>query len=242
MPLAKSLPGSNPPMVITVQPVDRKSNGHLLIEVREKDASGTLRTNTKADLSSATSRARLLTTINSVPGVVPVVDAYLIQLLVDYRAWREPPADVGPFILSLHKVNESDVLGTKVEIALPVEPAAVKTAFRGAIDDLAVGAPNMVLSWNAKHADKLCVVDVDYHGQEAPTEDFICALAGAIRPRPLAWWRSHGGGLHLVFVAVPPYDANELAACAALTVSGIDPTATVEILTSTRHPRSDRIA
>jgi hypothetical protein len=86
------------------------------------------------------------------------------------------------------------------------------------------------------------IVDVDYHHLPTPpSEDFTTALAEAIRPRPLAWWRSHGGGLHLVYVAVPPFDANELAACAALAVTQIDPTATIDLLTETRHPKSERL-
>lgn len=244
MPLIWPLPGTNPPMVMTVEPIDKngKDQDKVRIEVREVDGNGPLRFLDKADLTSAGSRSRLLNQLGRVAGLPSITDFMLVQLLTDYRTWHAKPTAKAPFSIVLRRRNESDTHGVHIEVAAPGNPAAVQKAIHDAIEERAVAGPDMLLTWPTEYADKLTVLDVDYHDlAQAPDEEFTTALAQAIRPRPLAWWRSHGGGLHLLFIAVPPYQADELAACAAIHVTTIDPSASIELLCHTRHPRSGRL-
>jgi len=241
MPFAKSLDGSNPLLVLTVAPGTGRNRDVLLIEIRQGDANGPLLYADKSDLTKASSRRTLLTNVRGVAGMPAMTDTMLMQVLAEYRAWLDHPTKAQPFQIILRGKTEHDSQGVVIPVAEPADAAAVTTALRTALNDMAIGAPDMLLTWPTNHADKLAVVDVDYHHlPEAPSEDYTAALAAAVRPRPLAWWRSHGGGLHLVYIAVAPYAANELAACAALAITSIDPTATIELLTHTRHPKSPR--
>lgn len=243
MPLANPIPGASPPLVMTLEPLPKSAAGKVQFEVRQGGSNGTAIFIDRLDLTSARSRTNLLTALNRLAGVAqPVTDAMLVQLHSEFVAWQARPVPGITFALTLRRMDQHNSQGQTFEVGDPPTPEAVRTAIRRAIEDVAVGSPNMVLTWAPEHADKLMVLDVDYHHLPTPpSEDFTTALAEAIRPRPLAWWRSHGGGLHLVYVAVLPYDANELAACAALAVTQIDPTATIDLLTETRHPKSERL-
>ena len=243
MPLTKPIPGSNPPLVMCLEPLPKRDGGKVQFEIRPTDANGAPVFLDRVDLTSARSRTQLLNALNRLAGVAqPLSDAMLVQLHTEFVAWQARPAPGNAFVLTLRRITEVDAQGTRIEVGDPPTPEAVRTTIRHALEEIAIGGPNMLLTWSSEHADKLMVVDVDYHAQPTPpSEDFTTALAEAIRPRPLAWWRSHGGGLHLVYVSVPPYDANELAACAALAVTQIDPTATIDLLTQTRHPKSERL-
>jgi hypothetical protein len=243
MPLVKSISGSQPPLVMVLESLPKRDKGRVLFEVRSTDVNGAQQFMDRVDFTSARSRAGLVANINRIPGVAqPVTDAMLIQVFAEFTAWQAQPAPCSDFVLTLRRMTEVAAQGTSIPVENPPTPEAVRTAFTHAINDMAIAAPNMVLTWEAEHADKLQVLDVDYHHlPAAPSIDFTTALAEAVRPRPLAWWRSHGGGLHFIYIAVPPYAADELAACAALAVMQIDPTASVELLTQTRHPKSRRV-
>lgn len=243
MPLVKPIIGSNPPLVMCLESLTKRDVGKVQFEVRPTDINGATLFIDRVDLTSARSRTQLLNNINRLAGMaLPLTDAMLVQVYTEFVESQARPTAGSEFFLILRRLTEENSQGTRIEVGNPPTPEAVRAAVRRALDEVAIGSPNMVLTWASEHADKLMVLDVDYHHLPSPpSEDFTTALAAAIRPRPFAWWRSHGGGLHFVYVAVPPYDANELVACAALAITQIDPTATIDLLTETRHPKSERL-
>lgn len=81
-----------------------------------------------------------------------------------------------------------------------------------------------------------CVVDVDYHQSGARSIDFLHALVDRVRPTPACWWVSRNGGLKMLFLASSGYQANELAAVAAVSLS--NECDAVEIMPHTRIPDS----
>jgi hypothetical protein len=98
-----------------------------------------------------------------------------------------------------------------------------------------------VIEWN--DPKNLCLVDVDWHGEEKPSEYTLRQLAGSLAPSPNLWWPSHGGGLKLAYKAKWPLDADELAALAVLMLrkQWISPPWTgIETATRTRHPHYPR--
>lgn len=125
----------------------------------------------------------------------------------------EQPASQG----SKHEINES-----WVRAVLPTVP----------IDHVA--------EW--KGAELLCCLDIDYHDRTPPSRDLLTTLLHTrVTPRPLAWHFSRSGGLHLFYVAVPPYNAEELAAIAALRFRAFDPTAGLELKTVVRGPGKEPV-
>jgi hypothetical protein len=97
--------------------------------------------------------------------------------------------------------------------------------------------PEPVIEWSDRAA--LCLVDVDWHGQEKPDAHTLERALLHLAPAPAYWWISHGGGLKLAYAACWPLDADELAALALLMLprAGIYPHWTgIETATRTRHP------
>lgn len=114
-------------------------------------------------------------------------------------------------------------------------PAARRAVFdpRSAIEEIARAGVDRLVKWRA--IDKLCCLDVDYHGKQPPHESWLIErVLSDLAPRPIAWHFSKGGGLHLFYVAADPFTADELAAVAALCWLRIDPTAGVELKTGVR--------
>jgi hypothetical protein len=97
--------------------------------------------------------------------------------------------------------------------------------------------PEPVIEWSDRAA--LCLVDVDWHGEEKPGEFMLERAVSHLAPAPARWWISHGTGLKLAYAARWPLDADELAALAMLMLRRecICPHWTgIEMATRTRHP------
>ena len=145
-----------------------------------------------------------------------------------------PPADP-PFPIVLRGQHEPRSRGRV--IADPAPLAALQLALN--ITDHPAAEP--VLEW--QEVKRLAALDVDYHDrplEQRPEPDSLAALAAVIRPRPALWWTTHGRGLRLIYAAHGGLTADELAACARLSVRSLDPVATAEILAHTRHPAYPR--
>lgn len=95
-------------------------------------------------------------------------------------------------------------------------------------------APEPVLSWQG--TEVMACADVDFHASAPPAPARLEAIAELVRPRPAAYWVTHGGGLRLVYEGKGGFDAGELAAVACLAVRAQDPLAGLEVKCSTRHP------
>jgi len=103
------------------------------------------------------------------------------------------------------------------------------------------GEPEPVIEWPG--TDRLAALDVDFHARELarrPDNRQLDSLALLVRPRPALHWITHGRGLRCIYVQADGYDAEDLASVAALSIVGLDPTATIEIKSETRHPRYPR--
>ena len=99
----------------------------------------------------------------------------------------------------------------------------------------AAGEP--VLSWS--ETETLAALDIDFHGTEyahRPGDDELRNIVINIEPRPSLFWRTHGRGLRLIYVAADPFTAPELAALGGLAVLDARGDARVEIKSETRHP------
>lgn len=98
-----------------------------------------------------------------------------------------------------------------------------------------------IATWKDKKA--LCCLDVDYHESDPPGRDVLTAIVTTrVTPAPLAWHFSRGGGLHLFYVAVTPFTAEELAAVAALRFRAFDPTAGLELKSVVRGPGDAKVS
>ena len=91
-----------------------------------------------------------------------------------------------------------------------------------------------LLEWDSR--DKLCCLDVDYHYVDPPTAEELESYASSVEPAPFAWHPSHGGGAKLYYISQPGYTALELAAVAGIHWLAYSPTATFDLVKSTRHP------
>lgn len=122
-----------------------------------------------------------------------------------------------------------------------IQEATYRETLRAALDIDDFNDAEPVLEWSG--TDQLAVLDVDYHDVEMnarPNERQLALLARQVRPQPAFSWRSHGRGLHLVYVAVDGFTAAEIAAVAGLSVKGLDSSCSIEIKSETRHPRYPR--
>lgn len=105
------------------------------------------------------------------------------------------------------------------------------TAFRLYLAVRDYPAPEPLLMWKDRAA--ICAVDID---GVSPPDTF----AATMKPRPWFAWRTHGGGLRLIYAATPLLTADELGAVASLAVRHSHPTARVELKSDTRHPAYPR--
>jgi DNA polymerase bacteriophage-type len=118
-----------------------------------------------------------------------------------------------------------------------VAGATAMDALQAALAATDYPAPEPVLEWQG--TDDLALIDIDFHDlplEERPLSMRLEAIAAVVHPRPALSWVTHGQGLRLGYASLGGFTAAELAACAALAVRGLEPTATVEILARTRHP------
>lgn len=96
-----------------------------------------------------------------------------------------------------------------------------------------------VIQWSGR--DRIALLDVDFHLHEPPPPSRVEAVMRRIRPAPHFFWRSHGGGMHLLYFEHEGFRADELASAAALAALDFCPTATVEVLSITTHPHCQRV-
>lgn len=223
-------------LVLIVSALPKGPKERVRIEVRDDDANGRLRfEETRTDLSHSTKRRALIRDINTMLGVT-LTDQQLLQWLEDYREWLQEPegADAGLFRIIVRRMDAPAASGHIVDHAEPLG------AFRVALER-AIVETNVVMEWSKDRIAELAVLDVDYHTLDVRLgDDYLTAVAESLRPKPVCWWISHGGGLHAIYAELKPYTAEELAACAAFALGRVDPTCTTEILTRSRHPKSRR--
>ena len=163
------------------------------------------------------------------------VVAAILQAVTSAATKTEPTALPGSFVVLLRGVKQPKSEGQRFAAATPL--AALQAAL--AVLDYPEQEP--VVEW--QKTDLLCVLDVDYHDEaleHRPDADQLQRLAEHVRPSPALWWRTHGRGLRLVYEAAGGFLAEELAACAAVSVRSLSPAATFEILARTRHPAYPR--
>ena len=99
--------------------------------------------------------------------------------------------------------------------------------------------PCAEILWDQK--TRIAAADIDFKNDTTRPEDFeIEMLMRLIRPMGFAAWRTHGGGIRIIFASRGHFDANVLAACAAARATVLEPRCTVEIKTATAHPATPR--
>jgi hypothetical protein len=98
----------------------------------------------------------------------------------------------------------------------------------------ALQGPGEVIEWDGRAAT--CALDLDFHGGEAPPSHDLRMHATRLAPQPSTYWITRSGGLRCIYHACEAFDAEELAACAAIPLSLAYPDATIELLSRTRKP------
>jgi hypothetical protein len=236
MPYVKAIAGSAPPLVWVLEPSTNRRGSGFDIAIHKDSAEGPMIFCDQLNLAKASGRNALVRNVPQNIGLPPLTASDLMALHAEFQTWANALPDAAPFSLVLRRKEQPVATGQRIEHTDPIE------AIRQAMDPAISREPDLVIEWSSEHAGLLTMVDVDYHHLiEPPSEEYTDALALAVRPKPFAWWRSHGGGIHLLYAAIAPYTASELAACAAIAINVLDPTATVELLTHTRHPGSTRL-
>lgn len=146
-----------------------------------------------------------------------------------YALWTTPPVqstDVQPFTISVRELPQ------RKQFARQYSSTDVEECLRKAFETLDCTEP--LIEWTER--DRLCCLDVDYHYTAPPTYDELCRIVSTIRPQPFCWHPSHGGGAKLYYVKQPGFNAIELAAVAGVQWVDQSPTATFDLVKSTRHP------
>lgn len=102
--------------------------------------------------------------------------------------------------------------------------------------DVLPGIPiESVAEWDDTAA--VCCLDVDYHEHAPPTRAWLEAVVlTRVAPKPAAWHFSRSGGLHLFYLSVDGYRADELAAVAAIRFRAADAVAGLELKKVVRGP------
>lgn len=112
-------------------------------------------------------------------------------------------------------------------------------SFESALDCRTIMAAEPLIVWDG--TDRLCALDVDFHHEpdyeKRPGLDRLNGAFGAVAPAPKWCWVTHGRGFRFMYETMGGFDANELAAVAAVRIAQLEPLATVELKSATRHPR-----
>ena len=140
---------------------------------------------------------------------------------------EEPPPPPGHLRLT---IREMDAAGGTVVDGLG-EPLLR--------DHLAATPVTRLLCWTDR-ASMLCL-DIGYHNTSPPPRQHLEAWVEALRPRPVAWHYSKGGGAHLFYVATGRFTAEELAAAAALRFRTVDPSAGLDLVVQVRGAGDETI-
>lgn len=143
--------------------------------------------------------------------------------------WTRPVVDVCPpenFVIQIRELTQLKRYARQIVTPDPEE------SLRQAFDVL--DSKESLIEWTDRN--RLCCLDVDYHYTEPPTTEQIYTIVNRVSPAPFCWHPSHGGGVKLYYVAQPGYTATELAAVAGVQWVEESPTATFDLVKSTRHP------
>lgn len=173
-------------------------------------------------------------------GVVDPTD----RAKVKEQSATEQPAAVQPVVIWVRGLTQLKANGLR--FTGDDVPATLRRAFAEPLNDSTI--TEALIEWN--DVDRLCCLDIDYHGLDLdarPTCEQLRAVLDRIKPQPLAFHISHGRGAKLYYLSSPGYTARELAAVAGVSWVQIDPRATFDLTSNTRHPcyartRDDRPA
>ena len=205
MPYVKPIASSVPPHFWVLTPKTGSGSKATIVEIHQDAADGPMLFSDEVNLAKANPRTSLQRALNRLPGLAGVTAADVLAVWNEFQAYATAPQPKAPFALTLRQKEQPVATAERVEHTDPV--AALKLV----LDPAVARPPNFLIEWPAAHADLLMLVDVDYHPLPGPPdEQYTEALAHAVRPQPVAWWRSHGGGLHLIYAALAPYTASEL--------------------------------
>lgn len=94
--------------------------------------------------------------------------------------------------------------------------------------------PDAVIFWEGR--DHTCALDLDFHGVTPPDRTDLLRAADTLSPTPPYWWITRGGGFRGLYHAMGDHTAEELAACAGLSLLSRFPSAKLELLSITRTP------
>jgi hypothetical protein len=107
--------------------------------------------------------------------------------------------------------------------------ATVHGTFAGALS-----GPGDVIEWDGRAAT--CALDLDFHGVAPPREHDLLMFAAGASPQPALYWITRSGGLRMIYHACESFDAEELAACAAVPLLSTFSDGKVELKSRTRKP------
>lgn len=139
------------------------------------------------------------------------------QEIIPQSAFRRAAGELGVDCLMLiplveqFVVDGADCREIKEENSSPPFSCSVGgVSFSDVLASLSHPQPcSSPVRWVGK--EEWCVLDVDFHGGGTPTERDIRDAGLALRPTPVANWRSKSGGMHAIYRAHGGYTAEELA-------------------------------
>lgn len=137
-----------------------------------------------------------------------------------------PEETVPPFVVTIREIFGSERESFPNEVPF--------NAFIQAFNFATEKYKEPVLSWIDE--TKLACLDVDYHDVIPPSESERDAILARLRPQPIAWHPSHGGGLKLFYTSTIDLTAVEIASIAQYFYSRLDSRASFDRIKETRHP------
>ncbi len=138
--------------------------------------------------------------------------------------------DIEPFEIRIRGRYSKAATATRL-LAEGPEQAIYKALEAGDLPDQAV------VEWAGTY--RLACLDLDWHHGAPPTAADLDRMINLVSPWPALYWRSHGGGAHLIYHELEGFSAEELAASAAIAFLDRCPVGQrpdIEILSRTAHP------
>jgi len=129
---------------------------------------------------------------------------------------------------------DSITLGGKDEVEFRLRGERESDGVSCVFDAKSLGTSNAVIEW--KGTDQWCALDVDFHADFVPDVQDLVAAGQRLKPAPLYWWRTKSGGLRGIYKEQDGYDADELAAVAAVAILQRFRLAKIELNSKTRTP------